>query len=239
MVRQWLGASVPSAGVGCAFCREALGRLAGDTAPFDADSLTEDYELGLRLSAAGGRSAFVRMAAAPGGRTVAIREYFPGTVQAAVRQKGRWMTGIALSGWDRLGWNGGVVESWMRVRDRQSLVAALCLLAGYLALAGGAVLEVGKLASGYETQPLGHALQLMLLANFALLVWRLAMRFGFTTRAYGLREGVRAVPRVVVSNAIAILAARRAVIRYLAIRRSGTTSWDKTTHFFPSQFPAE
>ena len=44
------------------------------------------------------------------------------------------MTGIALAGWDRLGWRGGLAERWMRLRDRQSLLAALILCAAYLAL---------------------------------------------------------------------------------------------------------
>ena len=239
VVRDWIGASVPSAGVGCAFCRQALGRLAGDGAPFNADSLTEDYELGLRLRSAGGRATFVRIAAAPGGQSVATREFFPGTVPAAVRQKARWMTGIALSGWDRLGWSGGLAERWMRLRDRQSLIAALCLLAGYIALAAAAILGVRQFATGLAPKPLGGALELMLIINAGMLLWRLAMRFAFTSAAYGWREGLRSVPRVVVSNAIAIMAARRAVGRYLAIRRSGRTSWDKTAHFFPQHLPAE
>ena len=50
--------------------------------PFDADSLTEDYELGLRLRATGGRSIFVRLQC--GGTLVATQEYFPGTIGAAV-----------------------------------------------------------------------------------------------------------------------------------------------------------
>ncbi|HEU0133656.1 MAG TPA: glycosyl transferase family protein, partial [Allosphingosinicella sp.] len=122
VVRGALGAGLPSAGVGCAFSREALGRLAGKRGgvPFDSDSLTEDYELGLRLGEAGGRCAFLRPRAGDGS-LVATREYFPGTLGSAVRQKARWMTGIALSGWDRLGWSGGAVERWMRLRDRQSL----------------------------------------------------------------------------------------------------------------------
>ena len=58
VVRGALGAGLPSAGVGCAFSRGALGRLGGPRGglPFDADSLTEDYELGLRLAEAGGRA---------------------------------------------------------------------------------------------------------------------------------------------------------------------------------------
>lgn len=75
--------------------------------------------------------------------------------------------------------------------------------------------------------------------NAGMLLWRLAVRCGFTTRAYGWREGLRAIPRAVVSNVIAILAAHRAVLRYFAIRQSGRTSWGKTIHAFPHQLPAE
>ncbi len=239
VVREALGASLPSAGVGCAFCREALGRLGGEAAPFDADSLTEDYELGLRLRAAGGRAAFVRMAAGPDKAIVSTREYFPGTIEGAVQQKARWMTGIALSGWERLGWSGGVAERWMRLRDRQSLLAALFLATGYIALGLEVLLELRRFATGAAPRPLGPVLLLLLQVNVGMLLWRLAMRCGFTTRAYGWREGLRAIPRAVVSNWIAILAARRAVLRYLVIRRSGRTSWDKTVHAFPHQLPAE
>ena len=46
VVREAIGAALPSAGVGCAFARDALDRLsaAAGAPPFDADSLTEDYE---------------------------------------------------------------------------------------------------------------------------------------------------------------------------------------------------
>ncbi|HEX8511483.1 MAG TPA: glycosyl transferase family protein, partial [Allosphingosinicella sp.] len=155
VVRGALGAGLPSAGVGCAFERGALGRLAADRGglPFDSDSLTEDYELGLRLAEAGGRHAFVRVAGEDGG-LVATREYFPGTLAASVRQKARWMTGIALSGWDRLGWSGGFIERWMRLRDRQSLLAAVLLGAGYLALALWLVLKAWQGAGGDGPAPL-------------------------------------------------------------------------------------
>ncbi|HEV2079578.1 MAG TPA: glycosyl transferase family protein [Allosphingosinicella sp.] len=132
VVRGLVGAGIPSAGVGCAFSRGALARIAErqQGLPFDSDSLTEDYELGLKLADVGGTRAFVRIAECRGGKAVATREYFPGTIETAVNQKARWMTGIALSGWDRLGWSGGLVERWMRVRDRQSVLAAVLLLAG-------------------------------------------------------------------------------------------------------------
>jgi adsorption protein B len=240
VVRGALGAGLPSAGVGCAFSREALGRLAAERGgvPFDSDSLTEDYELGLRLSEAGGRRTFARFVGADG-EIVAIREYFPGTLAAAVRQKARWMTGIALSGWDRLGWSGGLAERWMRLRDRQSLLAATLLCAGYLAGALWLVLKAWQGAGGDGPAPLPEPLSVLLAVNLGLLLWRLAVRAGFTAAAYGWREGFRAIPRMAVGNVVTMLAAASALSRYRAMRRGGRPRWDKTAHIFPVPAAAE
>jgi adsorption protein B len=236
VVRAGLGASLPSAGVGCAVSREALAALAaGRGAPFDPDSLTEDYELGLRLRMLGRRGAFVRLPAGPGRGVIATREYFPATLDAAVAQKARWMTGIALAGWDRLGWAGGLAERWMRLRDRQSLLAALVLAAGYLALALWVALLLADWLTPFTLPPFGPLLNALLAVNSALLLWRLSMRFGFVAAAFGWREGLRSLPRTVTANIIAMMAARRALARYL----SGGTHWDKTAHVFPNQLPAE
>jgi adsorption protein B len=236
VVRGALGAGLPSAGVGCAFEREALGRLAAERGglPFDSDSLTEDYELGLRLAESGARRAFVRIAG-DDGEIVAIREYFPGTLDACVRQKARWMTGIALSGWDRLGWSGGLAERWMRLRDRQSLLAAILLCAAYLALASWLVLKAWQGAGGEGPAPLPAFLSAVVTANLALLVWRLSVRAGFTAASYGWSEGLRAVPRTAIGNLVAILAAASALSRYRALRRGGRPRWDKTAHIFPGR----
>src|SRR3546814_7953134 len=86
--------------------------------PFDPGCLTEDYELGLRIGAHGGRGVFIRMRD-DAGDLVCTREYFPATLTAAVRQKARWMTGIALAGWDSLGWQGSLAERRLRFRDRR------------------------------------------------------------------------------------------------------------------------
>ncbi|HYI47723.1 MAG TPA: glycosyl transferase family protein [Allosphingosinicella sp.] len=240
VVRGALGAGLPSAGVGCAFSREALARLAEERGglPFDSDSLTEDYELGLRLAEAGARRAFVRIRGADG-EIVATREYFPGTLDASVRQKARWMTGIALSGWDRLGWSGGLTERWMRLRDRQSLLAAILLGAGYLALALWLALKGWEGAGGGGPAPLPALLSALVTVNLGLLGWRLAFRSGFTAAAYGWREGLRALPRMAVGNLVAMLAALSAFSRYQAIRRGGRPRWDKTAHIFPARASAE
>src|SRR3546814_2769311 len=54
----------------------------------------------------------------------------------------------------------------------------------------------------------------------ALLLWRLGMRGHFTARRYGGRAAPMALPRAFVTNIIAILAARRAILLYKIGRAS-------------------
>lgn len=240
VVRAAFGAGLPSAGVGCAFAREALGEVAAARgAPFDTDSLTEDYELGLRLRDAGRSAAFVRLPAAEGRGPVSTKEYFPASLDAAVAQKARWMTGIALTGWDRLGWGDGLAERWMRLRDRQSLVAAVLAAAGYLAVLCWGALTVLAALTGRQPRAPSDTFLLLVAVATSLLLWRLVVRFFFVARGHGLREALRSPFRTLVGNAVAILAARRALGSYQAHRRTGRAIWDKTAHAFPEQVPAE
>jgi adsorption protein B len=242
VVRQALGAGLPSAGVGCAVSRDAMALLAAadpEGRPFEPGSLTEDYEVGLKLHALGRRGAIVRIASEPGGGPIVTRAHFPSDLRAAVSQKSRWMAGIALCGWDRLGWSGGVTEYWMRLRDRQGPLAALLLCVAYSVLLAGPVLASLAQAVGHPILLLTPRLALMMQLATLLLAWRLAMRFGFVAASHGWREGLRAIPRVVTSNAIAMLAAREALSRYVRGRRTGEAVWVKTRHIFPAQVPAE
>jgi adsorption protein B len=232
IVREALSAAIPAAGVGCAFARAMLRRIdrdSGGAGPFAVDSLTEDYELGFKVKAEGGRSRFLRIRGEDG-QLVATRACFPARIDHAVRQKARWVHGIALQGWDRMGWDGGPAECWMRLRDRRGPLAALVLFAGYLLLAGALVLLA---ADSFGLVHLGHVspwLGTLLSANLAALVWRVTMRFLFTSREYGWREGLRAVVRFPVANLIAILASRRALAAYVASLAGATPRWDKTFH---------
>lgn len=240
VVRAALGAGLPSAGVGCAISRAALGALADERgAPFDPDSLTEDYELGLRLKQAGRSGAFVRLRSSSGGQLVATKELFPQRFDDAIAQKARWVTGIALAGWDRLGWNGGLGERWMRLRDRQSVIAACLLAAAYFGiLCWGALAVLGWLA-GRPLPSFSGTFILISIWTSLLLVWRLLLRFAFVAHAYGWREALRSPVRALIGNAIAILAAQRAFSRYFSMRRTGKAEWGKTAHAFPAEIPAE
>jgi adsorption protein B len=77
-------------------------------------------------------------------------------------------------------------------------------------------------------------LSVILTINSALLAWRILMRAGFTASAYGWREGLLSVPRLVVGNVVAMLAAARALSLHLG---GGATRWDKTHHVFPAELP--
>jgi adsorption protein B len=235
VVRESLGASVPSAGVACAFARRALARLERPErgGPFDAESLTEDYEAGLHIRDAGGRGVFVRMRDEDGG-LVATRECFPDSFDAAVRQKARWMIGIALAGWDRMGWRGGPAEWWMRMRDRRSALAALILAAAYLTLLLWALLFLLGAVLGQPIPALPRATDILLQLNFCLLLWRMIMRIAFSWRAYGWRYGLGAAPRMLIGNLVSILAARRAVYLYIRSLLGKPLVWDKTQHSFPT-----
>jgi adsorption protein B len=227
IVREALGAGIPSAGVGSAISRRALGLIAKTAGglPFDETSLTEDYEIGLRLRYLGGSGAFVVMPERPGGLPVAVKAYFPATFKTAVRQKSRWTIGIALAGWDRLRWSGGFAESWMRLRDRRAVLAALVLAASYAAFALGLLCWLLRVDPGWPAWA-----AVVLWCDLALLGWRIAMRAATVTRFYGLAQGCRSIPRILTGNMIAIAAAARALLLY---RPGIVPAWDKTEHHFP------
>ena len=231
-VRDALGAGVPGAGVGCAVRRDTLARIAerrGGRGPFAVDSLTEDYEFGLDIAAMGLRTRFLRVRTREG-RLIATRAYFPGRIGESVRQKTRWVHGIALQGWDRIGWGKGAARRWFDLRDRRGPFAALLLFVAYGLLAAMALSWLARWFGLLGPVALGPVLQILLTANFVALVWRAAVRAAFTGREFGWREAGLAVLRIPVSNTIAILAGRRALVAYLRSLRGAPIEWEKTEH---------
>ena len=240
LVREAIGGMLPTAGVGFAVRTVMLDRIAGAAGPFAGGSLTEDYELGIRLARAGARGRML-LCTGDGGALIATRAYFPHHFATAVRQKTRWMQGVALDGWHRLGWDvparadplDAVMARWMLWRDRRSLLCALALLAGYAAL----LLVIGAKSIAPDARlPIDQFAPARWLATVMLLlvVWRLAMRSLHTARLHGWRQGLLAVPRQFLSNIVMIACGWRALLGYGRTLGGAPVCWDKTAHHFPA-----
>ena len=231
VVREALGAALPLAGVACAIDRNLLGRIALQSGgrPFDENSLTEDYELGFRIGTAGGRTIMARLLDRDG-RLAGTRACFPDTLSSSVRQKTRWLTGIALAGWDRLGWKGNLAKKWMLLHDRRSIFAAVVLVAAYLCIVLTAILLLSEAAGLYQPKALPPLAIALLFANGLFLVWRLAVRAAFVAAIYGPGEAMLSIPRSIIANIIAVMAARRACAAYGRHLMGEPLRWDKTAH---------
>jgi adsorption protein B len=233
VVRDALGAAIPAAGVGCGFSREMIARIAGrrggEGGPFAADCLTEDYEFGLLVQREGGRSRFLRLRDEEG-ELVATRSYFPAKMGDAVRQKSRWIHGIAFQGWDRLGWDTSLVDLWMALRDRRGPLTSVVLACGYVLLILQALIAVATLWGVSIQVPVSPFLWAMVQLCVVSFLWRCACRFAFTAREYGILEGLSAIMRLPVANFIAICAGVRALSGYVGSLRGLGVRWEKTDH---------
>jgi adsorption protein B len=227
-VRQILGGFLPSNGVGTGFDRAALEHLASTRGGqlFDPDCLTEDYENGYGLHALGYRQVFVPIAFRDGA-PVATREYFPRTLRPAIRQRSRWVTGIALQGWQRHGWSVPVGQIYWFWRDRKGLIGNLVSpLANILFLLG--------LEQWHRGLVLPPALVRVCGVTVALSVFQAATRAWCSARIYGWRFAALVIPRILWSNVVNGAATFSAVRQYAAARWAGRSpAWRKTDHIYP------
>ncbi len=239
-VRQILGGFLPSNGVGCGFERKALERLAESRQGkiFDPASLTEDYENGFRLHELGYRQIFVPIGFSGGERRserlaerrnepIATREYFPRHRRAAVRQRSRWVAGIALQGWERQGWRAPWLQRYWFWRDRKGLVGNLLSPAANLAFFYGAI----------RWQALAEAmpwLTWLYAATLACSAFQMSMRVYSSSRIYGWRFASLAPLRMLWGNLVNFHATARALSQFAAARlQRRTLHWQKTEHSFP------
>ncbi len=252
-VRELLGHALPSAGVGTAFGRAAIEFLEeqGHTRIFDGASVAEDYQVGLKLAHFKGQKIFLqqmvgRAAATTGNgdkpkrlkEPLATREMFPRTLGAAIRQKSRWVVGVAFQGWSQ-GWTRSLGDNYFLYRDRKSVLANIAVMLGYVVVVYMLVNQIGG-AMGFTVAPsfLAPDEWYIWLVKFVLcvFVWRVANRVYASWHVYGAVHGILALPRVVFSNVLNFLATCRAIGVYTTSRLHGRTlAWAKTSHTFPDE----
>lgn len=258
VVRESLAGMVPSAGVGTCFSRRALLALLGDTEsePFNTASLTEDYDVGMRLQALGMQSIFGLFPVAYRVRRqgwrgepqelelrapLSVREYFPDSFRAAYRQKSRWVLGIGLQGWHQIPWRGrSLAARYLMLHDRKGVVTSFMSIAAYIVLLQFLVLQGGALAGWWDRVPStlfaqGSPWVDLLWLNAAFFALRGGQRAWFTTQLYGWRHGLMSVPRMAVGNFVNCMAVARAWRLYIvSVVLGRKLAWDKTAHDFPT-----
>ncbi|HMF74851.1 MAG TPA: glycosyltransferase, partial [Bryobacteraceae bacterium] len=229
---------LPSSGVGTGFAREILQRLEAERDQiFDAASLTEDYEIGVYIHAAGYPQVFAPIERVDGD-FVATREYFPRTVHSAIRQRTRWVTGIALQCWERRGWQGNWRTRYWFWRDRKGLVAnPLSLLTNFLFVAGLLDWTTCLFARRpWDLAVNNPGVALLCCFTLCLQALRLSVRVACVARIFGLRFALGVPLRAFLGNLINCCASFGAVWRYVHARFEGRTLvWLKTDHAYPVQ----
>ncbi|NIF84237.1 phage adsorption protein NrfB [Comamonas sp. Tr-654] len=258
VVREAMVGQVPSAGVGTCFSRRAITALLelGDGVAFDTQSLTEDYDIGFRLKQLGMREIFVRFPVhdadqpadpdqprRPGrsareASVICVREFFPDTLNAAVRQKSRWITGIVIQGFKTLRWTNSGVLNYFLWRDRKgALTNFASFLAMLLAMQLIAIWLYQRLVpDSYRFLSIFQGdwwLYALLAANFVLMLNRIAQRMFFVTSYYGIVQGLMSLPRLLWGNLVNFLANWRAIAQAMQAKDIRRMAWAKTDHDFP------
>ncbi len=233
-VREILGGFLPSSGVGTGFSRWSLEQLAvkNGNRVFEPACLTEDYENGFRIHAAGGKQTFLPVNFRDG-LPIATREYFPRNFRSSVKQRTRWVTGIALQGWEWHGWEGGPRQWYWHWRDRKGLVGnpvSLCanILFFYCCVRAAFGVDVAGMAHVWVRTFAPLALMLNAI--------QIAIRMHLVKQVYGWIHALTVPLRIPYANLVNALATVQAVSRYFASRvLNKPLVWLKTEHVYPDR----
>lgn len=251
LVREFTGGFVPSAGVGTSFTKRAFELFAIENKKriFTPGSLTEDYELGLRLNLRGYKAAFVLVHLPPengdqkpkrrASDWVATRAVFPLEFRRAVRQKTRWNIGIILQSWQNIGWTGSTAIRWNLFQDRKALFTHPANFLGYFVFAYFIFYQILRVYFAHYMPPMivrGTLLWYLTLISTFFMIWRSINRAYAVWKIYGLFPALTSIPRSIWGNVINFFALTRAVGQYITTRlRKQPMRWDKTDHEFPSE----
>ena len=239
--RRMLGGFLPSNGVGTGFSRKALEKLAAahSNQIFAPECLTEDYENGFRLHRLGCTQKFVPITRVQG-NFAATREYFPRRFRAAIRQRTRWITGIALQSWERHGWSETAGQLYWFWRDRKGLVGNLVSPLANLIFVYGALtlswsLQAGK-PWGLAKAASAPVLKWMYLLTFCLQIFHTTVRTACVSRVYDWRFALLSPVRTLWGNWINLFATFGALKDFLLAKvQRRPLVWLKTEHAYPNR----
>jgi len=243
LVRQCLGAAIPSAGVGTCLSRELVVemRLRQEGCFLKEDTLTEDYHLGLMAKPMGFHSQFIcaQLIHEDGRREfVATREYFPAKFMASVRQKSRWTLGIAYQGFANIQWSGSLADRYFLMRDRKGPLCSILTVLSLAVLLGLVSFRIiqEQIPGGLQN----HLFAGLLIFNTTAMVLRVVQRMRSVHRVNGMSQMWMVPVRWLVANMVNTMACYRAHTTYRESQRTGARpAWVKTEHQMPAHFGAE
>ena len=243
LVRQSLGAAIPSAGVGTAISRQLMNKMMllheGDF--LKHDTLTEDYHLGIMTKPLGFRSQFacVQIENEKGDwEFIATREYFPAKFMASVRQKSRWTLGIAYQGFQNLKWQGDWIDRYFLLRDRRApfnsilVVLSITVLCGLLSYSS----LHGNLPEGLDNV----FFKALVIANTINMCLRLIQRMRAVHLVNGVSHAAMVPVRWLLANVVNVGASYKAHTTFQTSLKTGERpAWVKTDHQLPAHFGVE
>jgi len=258
VIREVLNRGLPSAGVGCAFSRKALETAAKhqNNYVFGITSLTEDYEMGMRLRQFNiHNQVFVKFPVLiqttkkqlfkkkliKTKEYIAIRERFPDNLLASVKQKSRWIVGVALQGWESLGWRGDLLTKLILFRDRKSLITSQINILSYIVIffSLGYWLAVELFPEAYNFPMLveeGTIWWNIILVDTFFMINRLCQRMYYVYVTYNFKRSLLSLPGFFWGNIINFLATNRAIYLFIKYLITGKwIAWDHTKHTVPSE----
>ncbi len=240
LVREKMGAAIPSAGVGTAMSDRLVRKyraLQGGHL-LREDTLTEDYLLGLMAKSLGLKSRFIctyREKRNGVKDFIATREYFPARFWSSVRQKTRWTLGIAFQGKENLRWQGDWADRYFMFRDRRGPWNSILILLSLIILF--TFVSYHWLQASLPTPITGPIFVTFAALNMVNMIVRVIQRMRSVHLVNGALHAVMVPLRWPICNLINFLAAFYAFQAHrLSVRTGHKPQWNKTKHELPENF---
>lgn len=240
LVRSYLKAGVPSAGVGTAMSRLFVAEMLTlqNNQLLKEDTLTEDYHLGIMAHRLGYASEFICHYVYKNNQQelIATREFFPSSIQTSIRQKTRWTLGISLQGFQNLKWSNSKIENYFLWRDRRGLINSPILLMSY-----GLTISYFCYYIAFHRWPEFMQNNFFLLCLFTLslffMINKVGQRIRLVLALYHFKVALVVPVRWLLANYINTIASLKALKQYLVSIKTGEKpKWVKTTHELPELF---
>src|SRR5262249_9946794 len=159
----------------------------------------------------------------------------------AVRQKSRWVMGVALQTWDQLGWRASLEQIYWLWRDRKGLAGNLVTLASNLIFLYCLFMWIGARTgdTGWAVSsvfPPSGFVWLLVPFNTFFILERWFCRIYAVNRVYGPRQALGVVWRTPLANLVNFTATVTALGLFFRAKISRQEPrWAKTEHAFPSR----